>query len=136
MEQSNEKSHNKKDKINLAEAINITLSEALYKIKETIIFGEDVGKKGGVYTVTKDLQKKYGSFRVFDTLLDEQTILGTAIGLSLNNFLPIPEIQFLAYVHNAIDQIRGEAATFSFFSNGNMSNPMVIRIPLPRPFSI
>jgi len=120
---------NKKNKINLAEAINITLSEALVKIKETIILGEDVGNKGGVYTVTKNLQKKYGSYRVFDTLLDEQTILGTAIGLSLNNFLPIPEIQFLAYVHNAIDQIRGEAATLSFFSNGNMANPMVIRIP-------
>ena len=66
--------------------------------------------------------------RVFDTILDETTILGTAIGLAHNGFIPVPEIQFLAYLHNAEDQLRGEASTLSFFSSGQYQNPMVIRI--------
>lgn len=65
---------------------------------------------------------------MINTLLDETSILGLAIGMAHNGILPIPEIQFLAYVHNAEDQIRGEAATLSFFSNGQFTNPMVIRI--------
>ena len=65
---------------------------------------------------------------MLDTLLDEQSILGLAIGAAHNGFIPIPEIQFLAYLHNAEDQVRGEAATLSFFSNGQYTNPMVIRI--------
>ena len=92
------------------------------------LFGEDVAKKGGVYGVTQGLQDKFGAARVFDTLLDEQTILGLAIGMGHNGFVPIPEIQFLAYLHNAEDQLRGEAATLSFFSNQQYRNPMVVRI--------
>jgi 2-oxoisovalerate dehydrogenase E1 component len=65
---------------------------------------------------------------VFDTLLDETTILGLAQGLGLMGFLPVPEIQYLAYVHNALDQLRGEAASLSFFSSGQFTNPMVVRI--------
>src|SRR3546814_12128301 len=72
--------------------------------------------------------QRFGPARVVNTLLDEQAILGLAIGMAHNGFLPMPEIQFLAYVHNAEDQIRGEAATLSFFSNGQYTNPMVIRI--------
>ena len=65
---------------------------------------------------------------MIDTLLDEQSILGFAIGAAHNGFIPMPEIQFLAYLHNAEDQLRGEAATLPFFSNGQWSNPMVLRI--------
>jgi len=65
---------------------------------------------------------------VIDTLLDEQSILGLGIGMAHNGFLPIPEIQFLAYLHNAEDQLRGEAATLPFFSDGQYTNPMVVRI--------
>ena len=65
---------------------------------------------------------------MIDTLLDEQSILGLAIGMAQNGFTPMPEIQFLAYLHNAEDQVRGEAATLSFFSNQQYTNPMVIRI--------
>jgi 2-oxoisovalerate dehydrogenase E1 component len=65
---------------------------------------------------------------VFDTLLDEQAILGVGLGAGLANFLPIPEIQYLAYLHNAEDQLRGEAATLQFFSQGQYRNPMVVRI--------
>jgi len=72
--------------------------------------------------------QRFGPDRVVDTLLDEQSILGLAIGMAQNGFIPVPEIQFLAYLHNAEDQIRGEAATLPFFSNGQFTNPMVVRI--------
>ena len=78
--------------------------------------------------MTDNLVKRFGPRRVFNSPLDEQSIIGTGLGLAHNNFLPIPEIQFLAYVHNAEDQIRGEAATLAFFSKGQFTNPMVLRI--------
>ena len=84
--------------------------------------------KGGVYGVTQKLHARFGSGRVVDTLLDEQSILGLAIGMAHNGFLPVPEIQFLAYLHNAEDLLRGEAATLSFFSDGQYTNPMVVRV--------
>ena len=93
-----------------------------------LLFGEDVGKKGGVYGVTKGLFDRFGPARVFNTLLDEQTILGLALGASTFGLLPIPEIQYLAYLHNAEDQLRGEASTMRFFSNGSFDNPMIVRI--------
>ena len=114
--------------IPLNKMINKTLAEILLTYQNTFVFGEDVARKGGVYGVTLDLLKQFGAKRVQDTLLDEQTILGMAIGAAHNGFVPIPEIQFLAYLHNAEDQIRGEAATLSFFSRGQFTNPMVIRI--------
>ncbi|MFC9658877.1 thiamine pyrophosphate-dependent enzyme [Nocardia sp. NPDC127606] len=115
-------------RMTLAQAINHTLGEILTRDPDVLVFGEDVGRKGGVYGVTKGLRKRFGARRVFDTLLDEQSILGTALGTGLAGFIPIPEVQYLAYVHNAADQIRGEAATLPFFSNGQYRNPMVVRI--------
>ncbi len=112
----------------MAKLINFTLTELMLKHPELILMGEDVGPKGGVYGVTQRLHKRFGARRVVDTLLDEQSILGLAIGLAHNGFIPLPEIQFLAYLHNAEDQLRGEAATLPFFSNGQYSNPMVVRI--------
>ncbi|MEU2088912.1 transketolase C-terminal domain-containing protein [Nocardia beijingensis] len=112
----------------MAQAINDTLASLLARDRDVLVFGEDVGRKGGVYGVTKGLQKAFGARRVFDTLLDEQSVLGTALGSALAGFVPIPEIQYLAYLHNAADQIRGEAATLSFFSDGRYRNPMVVRI--------
>ncbi|MBF6331001.1 MFS transporter [Nocardia transvalensis] len=114
--------------VTLAQAVNQTLAELLARDDDILVFGEDVGRKGGVYGVTKGLQKTFGTRRVFDTLLDEQSLLGTALGAGLTGFVPIPEIQYLAYVHNALDQIRGEAATLQFFSSGQYRNPMVVRI--------
>lgn len=114
--------------LHLAKLINMGLAEIMDRYAGAAIFGEDVAQKGGVYNVTEGLWKKFGPRRVFNSPLDEQTILGNAIGFAHNGFLPIPEIQFLAYVHNAEDQIRGEAATLAFFSQGQFTNGMVIRI--------
>jgi len=112
----------------MSRIINWALHDLMLAHGEIVMMGEDVGKKGGVYGVTQKLQANFGPDRMIDTLLDEQAILGLAIGLAQNGFLPMPEIQFLAYLHNAEDQIRGEAATLSFFSNGQYTNPMVLRI--------
>ncbi|WP_448568059.1 dehydrogenase E1 component subunit alpha/beta [Thalassotalea ganghwensis] len=120
--------HNLNKKQHLAKLLNWTLMDLMAQHDDIIMLGEDIGRKGGVYNVTAKLHERFGNNRVLNTLLDEQSILGGAIGLAHNGFLPIPEIQFLAYVHNAEDQIRGEAATLSFFSNQQYSNPMVIRI--------
>ncbi|MGL5838423.1 MAG: alpha-ketoacid dehydrogenase subunit beta, partial [Sphingorhabdus sp.] len=114
--------------VTLAKSINFALADLMLRHPNISLFGEDVARKGGVYGMTQGLQDKFGAARVFDTLLDEQTILGLAIGMGHNGFVPIPEIQFLAYLHNAEDQIRGEAATLSFFSNQQYRNPMVVRI--------
>ncbi|WP_405177075.1 thiamine pyrophosphate-dependent enzyme [Nocardia sp. NBC_01377] len=116
------------DPMTLAQAINHTLAELLDRDRDILVFGEDVARKGGVYGVTKGLRKRFSARRVFDTLLDEQSVLGTALGAGLAGFVPIPEIQYLAYVHNALDQLRGEAATLSYFSDGRYRNPMVVRI--------
>ncbi len=114
--------------LTLAESINRALADALVSQPGALVFGEDVGIKGGVYGVTRGLQKKFGAARVFDSLLDEQSILGLALGAGVSGLLPIPEIQYLAYLHNAEDQLRGEAASLSFFSNGQYRNPMVVRV--------
>ncbi len=112
----------------MAIQINKGLHDLMLKYPEMIMFGEDVAQKGGVYTITKQLFKHFSAKRVFNTLLDEQTILGLAQGYGYMGMLPIPEIQYLAYFHNACDQIRGEAASLQFFSNGQFANPMVVRI--------
>jgi len=112
----------------LAEQINRALGDLLVKIPELFVFGEDVAQKGGVYHVTHDLSRRAGIGRVFNTLLDEQAILGLAIGAGQLGCVPVPEIQYLAYLHNAEDQLRGEAASLQFFSNGQFKNPMVVRI--------
>nr|WP_245554087.1 thiamine pyrophosphate-dependent enzyme [Nocardia takedensis] len=114
--------------VTMAQAINRTLADLLERDRDVLVFGEDVGRKGGVYGVTKGLRARFGARRVFDTLLDEQSVLGTALGAGLAGFVPIPEIQYLAYTHNALDQIRGEAATLGFFSAGRFRNPMVVRV--------
>jgi 2-oxoisovalerate dehydrogenase E1 component len=111
------------EKLTLAQGINRALAEILEQHPQALLFGEDVAKKGGVYGLTKGLFERFGALRVFNTLLDEQTILGLALGSATLGLLPIPEIQYLAYLHNAEDQLRGEAATFRFFANGELENP-------------
>ncbi|MEM8987702.1 MAG: thiamine pyrophosphate-dependent enzyme, partial [Pseudomonadota bacterium] len=112
----------------MAKLINMALTDLMLSHNEIVLAGEDIGRKGGVYGVTQKLQQRFGVDRVIDTLLDEQSILGLGLGLAQNGMLAIPEIQFLAYLHNAEDQLRGEAATLPFFSNGQYANPMIVRI--------
>ena len=112
----------------MSRLINWALTDLMLDHGEIVMMGEDVGRKGGVYEVTQKLHARFGPGRMIDTLLDEQTILGLAIGMAQNGFIPLPEIQFLAYLHNAEDQLRGEAATLPFFSGGQFTNPMVVRI--------
>lgn len=112
----------------MASLINLGLHDLLLKYPEAVLFGEDVAKKGGVYHVTTGLSAKFGAGRVFNTLLDETTILGFGIGAAHVGLLPMPEIQYLAYYHNAEDQVRGEACSLQYFSNDQYHNPMVIRI--------
>lgn len=112
----------------LAIQIGRALHDLLAQYDGAITFGEDIAAKGGVYTVTTGLADAFPPHRVFNTLLDETTILGLAQGAGLMGLLPIPEIQYLAYVHNAADQIRGEACSLQFFSSGQYANPMLVRI--------
>lgn len=116
------------ERLTLGQGINRALHEIMREHAEALVFGEDVAKKGGVYGITKGLLDQFGPTRVFNTLLDEQTILGLALGASTLGLLPIAEIQYLAYLHNAEDQLRGEAATFRFFSDGAYENPLIVRI--------
>jgi 2-oxoisovalerate dehydrogenase E1 component len=113
----------------MARLLSWALADLMLAHPDIIVAGEDVGPKGGVYNVTAKLHERFGPARVINTLLDEQSILGLGIGAAHNDLLAITEIQFLAYVHNAEDQIRGEAATLSFFSSGQYANPTIIRIP-------
>jgi 2-oxoisovalerate dehydrogenase E1 component len=125
---SDDKLPEKQPPRHLAIQINQALHDLMAKYPESLLFGEDVAQKGGVYTVTKGLHKAFKGNRVFNTLLDETIILGLAQGYANMGMLPIPEIQYLAYFHNACDQIRGEAASLQFFSNGQYRNPLVMRV--------
>jgi len=117
-----------REPLTLAQATNKALGDVLEHHPDTLLFGEDVAVKGGVYGVTRGLHARFGAARVFDTLLDETSILGLALGAAVTGFVPIPEIQYLAYLHNAEDQLRGEAATLQFFSQGRYRNGMVVRV--------
>ncbi|MEU5721505.1 thiamine pyrophosphate-dependent enzyme [Micromonospora sp. NPDC047738] len=114
--------------LTLAQSINAALADGMLDHPGMAVFGEDVAAKGGVYGVTKGLRDRFGGARVFDTLLDETSILGLGLGAGVAGMLPVPEIQYLAYLHNAEDQLRGEAATMRFFSRGAFRNPMVVRV--------
>ncbi|XTZ18741.1 transketolase C-terminal domain-containing protein [Micromonospora echinospora] len=115
--------------LTLAQSVNAALADGMLDHPEMAVFGEDVAARGGVYGVTKGLRERFGVSRVFDTLLDETSVLGLGLGAGMAGMLPVPEIQYLAYLHNAEDQLRGEAATMQFLSRGAFRNPMVVRVP-------
>ncbi|HEU4490210.1 MAG TPA: thiamine pyrophosphate-dependent enzyme [Jiangellales bacterium] len=115
--------------LTLAQSLNRALLDAGAADPGLLVFGEDVARKGGVYGVTRGLADRLGRARVFDTVLDEQAVLGLALGAGLAGLMPVAEIQYLAYLHNAEDQVRGEAASLAFFSQGRFRNPMVVRMP-------
>ena len=112
----------------LGARLNAVLHDLLQARPEAVVMGEDVARKGGVYGITTGLQDRFGLDRVFDTMLDETAILGAAQGFGLLGYLPLPEIQYLAYLHNALDQLRGEACSTTWLSDGAFSTPMVVRV--------
>jgi 2-oxoisovalerate dehydrogenase E1 component beta subunit len=111
------------------EAIHDGLAEEMRRDESMVIFGEDVGKKGGVFLVTDGLQAEFGEARVFDTPLSESLIAGAAIGAAVNGLRPVPEIQFADFIFPAFNQIVSEAARMRYRSNGAFSVPMTLRAP-------
>jgi 2-oxoisovalerate dehydrogenase E1 component len=116
-------------RLNLIEAVRLVLEEELAGNPRCLVFGEDVGVKGGVHGATAGMQVKFGAARVFDTSLSEEGIIGRAIGLALAGLLPIPEIQFRKYADPATESIN-DAGTLRWRTAGKFAAPMVVRIPV------
>ncbi|CAM3626031.1 alpha-ketoacid dehydrogenase subunit beta [Erysipelothrix urinaevulpis] len=114
---------------NMVEAITDALDVMLADDEKVLIFGEDVGKNGGVFRATDGLQQKHGEDRVFDTPLAESGILGLSIGLAAEGFRPMPEIQFLGFITEAIDSLANHMARIRFRTGGNIVAPIVVRAP-------
>lgn len=115
--------------LTLLQAINDGLRTAMKEDPSVLVFGEDVGKKGGVFLATENLQKEFGAERCFDTPLSEDGIVGTAIGMAMNGLKPVAEIQFQDFIFPAFDQIVSEAAKLRYRSGGQYTAPLVIRTP-------
>jgi 2-oxoisovalerate dehydrogenase E1 component len=116
-------------RINMVQAVQRVLDEELALNPHLVIFGEDVGQKGGVHTATSGLQKKYGSRRVFDTSLSEEGIIGRAVGMALAGLRPVPEIQFRKYADPALEQLNN-LGTLRWRSQNNFAAPVVVRMPV------
>jgi 2-oxoisovalerate dehydrogenase E1 component len=116
-------------RINLIDAVRRTLEAEMTHNSRVVVFGEDVGAKGGVHGATAHMQEKFGDGRVFDTSLSEDGIIGSAVGMALAGLRPVPEIQFRKYADPATEQIN-DAGTIRWRTAGKFSAPMVIRIPV------
>ena len=115
-------------RINMVTAIRRTLDHELETNPRVVLFGEDIGAKGGVHAVTLGLQDKFGTDRVFDTSLSEEGIIGRAVGMALAGLMPVPEIQFRKYAEPATEQIN-DCGTMRWRTNNRFAAPMVVRIP-------
>ena len=117
--------------INMVEAINHALHEEMKWNDKMVVYGQDIaGEKGGVFTATRELSKKYGEDRVFNSQLAESSIIGTAIGMACSGLKPVVEIQFGDYIWYAMMQIRNEMSAIRYRSNNSWSCPVVIRVPV------
>ncbi|MEZ0180405.1 alpha-ketoacid dehydrogenase subunit beta ['Camptotheca acuminata' phytoplasma] len=116
--------------MNLLQTINHTLDIQLEKNPKIVLFGQDIGKLGGVFRVTAGLQKKYGEHRVFDTPIAESAIVGSAIGMSINGLIPIAEIQFDGFVYVGLQDLISHAARMRNRSRNSFSCPMVLKFPV------
>ena len=115
--------------LTMIQAINGTLAEAMEEDEQVMVLGQDVGKNGGVFRVTDELQERFGEDRVVDTPLAEAGIIGSSIGLAVNGFRPIVEIQFAGFLYPAFDQLASQAARFRLRSGGRYAVPLVVRVP-------
>ncbi len=116
-------------RINMVTAIRRTLDHELKLNPRMVVFGEDIGPKGGVHGVTLGLQEKYGVDRVFDTSLSEEGIIGRAVGMAAAGLLPVPEIQFRKYADPAVEQIN-DCGTMRWRTRNRFAAPMVVRMPV------
>jgi 2-oxoisovalerate dehydrogenase E1 component len=116
-------------RINMITAIRRTLDHELAVNSRVLVFGEDVGPKGGVHGVTLGLQDKYGVQRVFDTSLSEEGIIGRAVGMAIAGLMPVPEIQFRKYADPACEQIN-DCGTMRWRTANRFAAPMVVRMPV------
>ncbi len=116
-------------RMNLIQAVNSALRCELQRDQTVVVFGEDIGRFGGVFRATADLQKEFGDNRVFDTPLSENGIVGAAVGMAIYGLRPVPEIQFADFIYPAFDQIVNEVSKLRYRSGGQMACPMAIRTP-------
>ena len=115
--------------MNLVQAINSALRDALREDENVLLMGEDIGTLGGVFRVTQGLREEFGADRVLDTPLSETGILGTAIGMALHGLRPISEIQFADFIYPGFDQLVSEAAKYRYRTAADFHVPMVVRTP-------
>jgi pyruvate dehydrogenase E1 component beta subunit len=116
-------------KLNMVKALNQALFQEMERDGDVLVIGEDVGVDGGVFRVTDDLQRKFGSQRVIDSPLAEAAIIGTAVGMALYGLKPICEIQFSGFAFQCFHQIENHCARYRMRSQGRFHVPMVIRMP-------
>ena len=119
--------HSEGPRINMLTAIRRTLQRELAVNPRVLVFGEDVGRKGGVHAATLGLQKEFGIDRVFDTSLSEEGIIGRAVGMALAGLVPVPEIQFRKYADPAAEQLN-DCGTMRWRTANRFAAPMVVRI--------
>lgn len=115
--------------LNLVDAVNAALSEEMQRDSTVLVYGEDVGKNGGVFRCTVGIQEKFGEERCFDTPVSESAIIGTGIGMAINGFKPVAEIQFSGFFYCGFDQLLMHAARMRNRSRGRFTVPMVVRMP-------
>lgn len=113
----------------MIQAITDALALELANDENVLVFGEDVGKNGGVFRATEGLQEKFGEDRVFDTPLAESGIAGLAFGLALEGFRPVPELQFFGFVFEAMDEVVAQMARTRYRMGGTRNLPIVVRSP-------
>jgi len=113
----------------IVQAINEAMDQVMEQDPTVMVLGLDVGKNGGVFRVTDGLQEKFGENRIVDTPIAESGTVGVAIGLAVNGFKPIVEMQFMGFIYSAMDQICSQAARVRSRSGGRFTAPMVIRGP-------
>ena len=115
--------------MNLVQAIQSGLRDAMRQDHDVVLIGEDIGRLGGVFRVTQGLQEEFGADRVLDTPLSETGILGVAIGMALRGLRPVAEIQFADFIYPGFDQLVNEAAKYRYRTAGELHVPMVVRTP-------
>ena len=116
-------------KLNMVKALNLALGQEMERDDDVVVIGEDVGVDGGVFRVTEDLHRKFGSKRVIDSPLAEAAIIGTAVGMALYGLKPVCEVQFSGFAFQCFHQIENHAARYRMRSQGRFHCQMVVRMP-------